>query len=157
MQDDAAAVDRDAADLGPVAFEMDEAALQMRAARHPVACTLSFEHTVKNVLTNLIRVDVLRKKNEGENRLKGAHGVSTSYGFVKENNKRGSSHIHCQIKGGATPDLISDVAHDGELIGYLLDALSTQYDSELSLEYLPSSCFGLFFYTSERGGWGVET
>jgi hypothetical protein len=65
VQDDAAAVDRDAADLGPVAFEMDEAALQMRAARHPVACTLSFEHTVKNVLTNLIRVDVLREKKRG--------------------------------------------------------------------------------------------
>ena len=120
--------EHDAAQADYEGYDMDEAALQMRAARHPIACTLSFEHTVKNVMTNLIRVDAQRKKNEGDNRLKGAYGVLVSYDFVKENNKRGSSHIHAQLKGGATPDLISDIVHDRELMDYLLDALSTQYE-----------------------------
>ena len=39
---------------GTVSFAMDEASLQLLAAKNPIACAITFDHLVENVRTNLI-------------------------------------------------------------------------------------------------------
>ena len=65
----------------------------------------------------------------------GIFGVPIINRDVKESNKRGSGHIHGQHHGGATPNLIADVAEDHELRSLILAGLDTQLQAEIPFAY----------------------
>ncbi len=48
---------------GSVEFAMDEASLQLLAAKNPIACALVFNHLIDNVCTNLIGLSSKRLKD----------------------------------------------------------------------------------------------
>lgn len=115
---------------------MDEAHLQLLAARNPVACAISFEHLIENIRDNLLCASSSRKKNVLlSDRSKGIFGIALSNRDVKETNKRGSFHVHGQHHGGALPSLVADVASDPELRSELLQGLDDQLCAELPLVY----------------------
>ena len=81
----------------------------------------------ENPIANLIGVDKDSdpKKNLGDARPEGICGITAGLTSVDEQNQRGADHFHATLKGGATPALHSDTAHDPEMSAYLLAALDT--------------------------------
>lgn len=84
-------------------------------------------------MANLVGIDPARKVNgairrsdEGEGRARGICGVPVRADYVKENNKRGSQHIHSMVQAGLVPRLISAVAHDEDCAAAVTAALDTQ-------------------------------
>ncbi len=58
---------------GSVSYAMDEASLQLLAAKNPIACALVFNHLIDNVRTNLIGLSSERLKDVAmENRDQGS-------------------------------------------------------------------------------------
>ena len=62
-------------------------------------------------------------------------GVPICYRDVRECNKRGAAHTHGQYHGSVTPTLLADLAGNPELRALALDALDTQLQAEMPLEY----------------------
>jgi hypothetical protein len=116
------------------AFDMTEAALQARAADNPIATAMSFEHTQKNVTSQLVGLDPTRKKTAHvADRPKGIFGRPICTNMVKENSKRGAQHCHAMTHGGITPALLGLIAGHPCLEAAALAALDTVVRAELPL------------------------
>jgi hypothetical protein len=115
---------------------MSEKKLQALAANNPIATTMSFHLLQENIRTNLQGITRGRCINtEVRYRLKGMFGIQLTNHDVIECNKRASLHAHGQGHGGLTPALLSDVAGDPELLQAAMDAIDTQVQAEIPLEY----------------------
>eukprot|EP01052_Picozoa_sp_SAG31_P037433 SAG31_NODE_4832_length_2919_cov_2.417376_2_plen_434_part_00 len=55
--------------------------------------------------------------------------------YVKENDARGSTHIHGHLHGGTSPELLTLVAGHAAIMPTALGALDSQFCAELPLEY----------------------
>ena len=84
--------------------DMTEPKLQTLASNNPIATTAIFEQTVRHVRSILYGVDLDGKKNVPlDQRDRGIAGVPVVDSQVKENNKRGASHVHVpQFYGAAS-------------------------------------------------------
>ena len=115
---------------------MTEPTLQALACNNPIAGTAFFERGVKNLVTNLYGFDSTSKKTKRlHERNRGIAGVPVHNSHVKENNKRGSSHIHAQFHGGISPALLADIAGIPELEDMAMHALNTVVQGELPLTF----------------------
>ena len=124
-------------DDGTVAHRLDESSLQRLAGQNPVAEAITFDLLFSNVRENLLRNAPTRLANKSvaSDRLKGVLGLNVTNHDVKETNKRGYFHNHGHAIGGATPSLVAHIAADARLRKQVLDALDTQVQATLPLEY----------------------
>ena len=116
--------------------EMNERNLQKRVSGNGIAAAVSFHHHMSVIRKHIIGVDADRKTDVPlRHRLKGIHGRPLGLDDVLETNNRNALHSHAQITGGLAPQLVADAAEFVELRPILVEAVESQFEAELPLEY----------------------